>query len=185
MSEGIPGCLGCATPFTSGQIWLSHMLQGHQAIVQFMNTKYGWHACETLHFVGLSLLIGTIGMFDLRVMGIGKRIPIAPLHRLAPWGIAGFILNLVTGLMFLMTFPNTYVYQWPFIFKVTFIGIAALNALIFNLIVMRKVEALGPGDDAPIVAKIMCAASLCLWIGVMFAGRYLAFYKPLFTAKAP
>ena len=185
MSEGIPGCYGCATPYTDVQIWISHYLHGHPAIVQFMSTKYGWHACEALHFLGLTLLVGTIGMFDLRVLGIGKRIPIAPLHRLAPWGVAGFVLNTLTGFMFLMTYPNQYVYQWVFIFKMLFIGIAAVNALIFNLVIMRKVEALGPGDDAPIVAKLMCATSLSLWIGVIFAGRFLAFFKPFFALAAP
>ena len=181
----IPGCLNCATPFTSVQIWISHHLHGHPSIVKFMSTKYGWHACETLHFFGLSLLVGTIGMFDMRVLGMAKRIPIAPLHRLAPWGVAGYFLNVITGFMFLMTFPNQYLYQWPFWFKIGFMMVAGTNALIFNLIIMRKVAVLGPGDDAPVVAKIMCAASLCLWIGVIFAGRFLAFYKPVFTLAPP
>ena len=150
-----------------------------------MSSKYGWHACETLHFFGLSLLVGTIGVFDMRVLGLGKRIPIAPLHRLAPWAVGGYLLNVCTGLMFLMTFPNQYLYQWPFWFKIGFMMLAALNALIFNLVVMKRVEVLGPGDDAPISAKFMCAASLCLWIGVIFMGRFLAFYKPVFTLAAP
>lgn len=185
MSLAIPGCYGCATPFLNLQLWISHHLHGHPAVVHFMSSKYGWHACETLHFFGLSLLVGTIGMFDLRVLGLAKRIPIAALHDLTPWGIAGFVLNILTGFMFLMTFPNQYIYQWPFILKMMFIGIAAVNALIFNLVAMRRVQPLGPGDDAPIAAKLMCATSLGIWIGVIFLGRFLAFFKPLFTLAPP
>ncbi len=181
----IPGCYGCATPFTSVQIWLSHHLHNHPTIVAIMKSKYGWHACETLHFFGLSLLVGTIGVFDMRVLGIAKRIPIPSLQRLQIYGIAGFALNVITGFMFLIAFPNQYLYQWPFWIKLSAILLAGLNALFFDLIVMRKIEALKPGDNAPAMARFMCAASLVLWITVIFAGRFLAFYKPLFTLPAP
>jgi hypothetical protein len=183
--SGIPGCDSCATPFTGFQIWLSHLLRGHGFVVSVMRSKYAWHACETLHFFGLSLLVGTIGIFDMRVLGIGKRIPIASLQQLKPWGIGGFLLNVSTGLMFLMAFPNQYLYQWPFWFKMAFLMLAGINAFAFDQIMMRRIETLGPGDDAPAMAKFMCAASLCLWIGVIFAGRFLAFYKPVFNLPPP
>jgi hypothetical protein len=150
-----------------------------------MTSVWGWCTCETLHFIGLSLLVGTIGMFDLRVLGVARRIPVAALHRLAPWGVAGYALNVATGLMFLMTYPNQYLYQWPFILKVAFMLMAGLNALVFNLVLMPRIEGLGPGEDAPAAAKIMCAASLCLWVGVIFAGRFLAFYRPVFSMPPP
>ena len=39
----------------------------------------------------------------------------------------------------------------------------------------RKVEAMGPGDDAPVGAKVVAAASLILWAGVMYMGRMLPY----------
>lgn len=39
-----------------------------------------------LHFVGLTLLLGTIGFLDMRVLGFAKQLPISPLHKLTPWG---------------------------------------------------------------------------------------------------
>ena len=39
---------------------------------------------EALHFIGLALLIGGIAALDLRVLGVAKRLPIAPLHKLLP-----------------------------------------------------------------------------------------------------
>ena len=44
-------------------------------IYAFMHSVWGWPAVESLHFIGLSLLIGTVGMFDLRMMGLEKGIP--------------------------------------------------------------------------------------------------------------
>jgi len=36
-----------------------------------------------VHFIGLVLVIGTIGMLNLRVFG--KQVPISALNRLVPW----------------------------------------------------------------------------------------------------
>ena len=185
MSADVPGCFGCAAPFPGLQLWLSHVLRGHAFVVGVMTSRFGWPVCETLHFLGLSLLVGTIGVFDLRVLGMAKRVPVAALHRLVPWGIAGFVVNAVTGLMFLMTFPDQYLSQWPFLVKVASIFAAGVNALGFRALVLRKLEGLGPGDAAPRAAKLMCAASLYLWIAVIVAGRLLAFYKPVFTTSPP
>jgi hypothetical protein len=67
----------------------------HHFIAQ--NGMWLWPIFQTLHYFGLSLLLGTVGLFDLRVLGVGKAMPPAALHKLIPLGIAGFVLNLLTG----------------------------------------------------------------------------------------
>ena len=54
-----------------------------------------WPMCETLHFVGLALLVGNVGLLDLRLLGAAKGIPVAPLTRLVRWGVLGFVIWLV------------------------------------------------------------------------------------------
>ncbi len=134
--------------------------------------------CETVHFLGLSLLVGTIGMFDLRLLGMAKRVPIVALHRLVPWGILGYALNVVTGSLFLMTEPREYIYNPAFHFKMLFMALAGFNVLAFYLTTFRTVKVLGSGDDAPRVAKVMASVSLVVWIGVIVCGRFLTFYRP-------
>ena len=68
---------------------LSHLMAG--------GWKWGWRACETLHFIGLSMLLGCIGVVDLRMLGVGKSMPGAPVHKLVPWAVAGFLINAITG----------------------------------------------------------------------------------------
>ena len=92
---------------------------------------------ESVHFLGLSLLIGAIGLFDLRLLGLAKRIPIAALHRLIPWGLTGYGINIVSGAMFLMTEPDQYIYNPAFHFKLLFMGVAGFNALAFYLLAYR------------------------------------------------
>ena len=73
-----------------------------------------WPTMETLHYIGLSLLLGTVGLFDLRVLGMAKAIPPVALHRLIPFGIAGYAVNLLTGIAFFSAFPEQYFYNPSF-----------------------------------------------------------------------
>jgi hypothetical protein len=135
-----------------------------------------WPTCETLHFMGLALLIGNVGVLDLRLLGALKRLPVAPLNRLIRWGVLGFVVNLLTGLVFFVGAPSQYVANIAFAFKLIFMALAAVNLAVFNLSgIARAVDALGPGDDAPASAKIIAGTSLFLWVGVMFWGRMLPF----------
>lgn len=135
-----------------------------------------WPTCETLHFIGLALVIGMIGLLDLRLLGVAKGLPFAPIGRLVPWGILGFAINLVTGSLFFAGDPFQYTHNYAFGLKMLFILLAGSNVLAFYLTgVSRKTEALGPGDDAPLSAKVIAGTSLFLWFGVMFWGRMLPF----------
>jgi hypothetical protein len=134
-----------------------------------------WPACETLHFMGMALLVGVVGAVDLRMLGVMKRVSFAPLHRLLPWGIAGFVINLITGFLFFAGDPYQYKDNIAFLFKVLFIVLAGINVLIFYLVPFRQVEGMGPGDDAPVSAKVIAAVSIFLWFGVVYWGRMLPF----------
>ena len=160
------------------QAWLVDTLGSVTLVHEFMRSKYGWPACESIHFLGLSMLIGAIGTFDLRLLGMAKRIPLGALHRVVPWGVLGYGINIITGSMFLTTEPNQYIYNPAFHFKILFMGIAGLNVLLFYSAMFRKIRYLGPGDQAPMLARIIGGVSLCMWVGVIICGRMLTFYRP-------
>ena len=160
------------------QVWLVRFLaQAAPPIAEFMRSKWGWPFAESVHFLGLSMLVGCVGAFDLRLLGVGKRIPIAALHRLIPLGLLGFAINVSTGSMFLLTEPDQYIYNPSFQFKVLFIGIAGLNALLFYVTSWGRVNADGT-INAPRAGKIAAVISLSMWISVIVCGRLLTFYRP-------
>ena len=163
---------------TAFQIWLVATLAKAVPIRDLMHTRWGWPIAESLHFVGLTLLVGTIGLFDLRLLGMARTIPIAAMHRFIRWGLVGFALNATTGSLFLMAEPDQYVYNPSFQFKLLFIALAGLNALAFYATSFRRVTSRGAAPDAPLTAKFIAAVSLSLWIGVIIAGRLLTFYRP-------
>jgi hypothetical protein len=133
---------------------------------------------ESAHFIGLTLLFGSIAVWDLRLLGMAKRVPIAAFHRLVPFAVLGFAINLASGLMFLMTEPNQYIYNPAFHFKMLFIGLAGLNVLVFYLTVFRRASALDAGAAALHVGRLSGGLSLALWTGVIICGRLITFYRP-------
>jgi hypothetical protein len=137
-------------------------------------SKWWWAFMMDLHFVGLVLLIGTVGILDLRMLGFAKQIPIAALHRLVPWAMAGFGINLVTGVLAFTGMEQYYTYDAAFWLKMLAIMLLGLNVAAFYLTdAFESVERLGPGDDAPPLAKFIAATSLFLWFAVITLGRYI------------
>jgi uncharacterized membrane protein len=163
------------------QLWIYHTLRAMRWATPFMTSKWGWPFCETVHFLGLSLLIGTIGMFDLRLLGMGRGVPIRALHKLVPWGVTGYLLALITGIMFLATEPDQYIFNPAFQWKILFMALAGLNMATFYLAVFRRVR----DGDADLPAKLIAALSLFLWIGVIVFGRMLTFYRPADCGSDP
>jgi hypothetical protein len=145
------------------------------------NTPWAWPVCESIHFIGLSMLIGTVGFFDLRLLGFARRVPIAALHRLIPIGVAGFAINIATGVCFLAAMPDQYFINAAFQVKVAFLAIAGMNVAVFYLTTFKRLANVGAGEQAPLFARVIGGVSLCSWIGVMTAGRLLTFFRPPFA----
>jgi uncharacterized membrane protein len=134
---------------------------------------YGWPSLETLHFIGLSLLIGVILLIDLRMLGVMKDVAFPALHRLLPWAILGFGTNLVTGVLFFVASPEQYVGNIAFVWKMILVMLAGANALYFTL--FEEAWVLKPGDDAPFTAKAVAVSAIALWLGVLYCGSMLPF----------
>ena len=106
-------------------------------------------------------------------------VSMAAFHRLIPIGVGGFLMNVTTGFCFLCGTPDQYFLNRAFQFKMTFLLIAGLNMAMFYLTMFRTVRAMGPGDLAPVPARIIGGISLAAWIGVMTCGRLLTFFRPV------
>jgi hypothetical protein len=128
----------------------------------------------------MALFVGGVVAVNLRILGVARAIPIAPMRKLAAWGTLGFAITAITGLGFYAGFPNQYL-SWAFFFKMAFIVLAGANmALFYRTGLHHRVDQVGPGQDVPFGAKICAAASLCLWCGVIFMGRMLPVFSDTF-----
>jgi hypothetical protein len=148
------------------------------AIQQFVidSSMWVWPILEDVHFFGLILLLGTVGVLNLRLLGFLKQLPVGPLHRFLPWGIVGFALNVVTGFFFYIGMPGFYNLNFVFQLKIFALLLAGGEVLLFSCTSMfRSVEHLRAGEDAPMFAKVVAATTLLLWIAVIILGRYIPF----------
>lgn len=151
--------------------WASHLINDY---------RWSWPIAETIHFIGLVLLTGTVGAFDLRLLGVFRGVRPAELHRLLRFGLAGFVLLVATGLLFISGAPDQYFYNSAFHLKVVALAAMGLNAGLFYRLEFRGIQALGPHDDAPRAAKTMAGLSLALLVAVMLFGRMLTFFRPVY-----
>jgi Family of unknown function (DUF6644) len=145
-----------------------------------LNYGWVWPISESVHFCGLTLMTGTVGLFDLRLLGVGRGISPRSLHRLLRFGVAGFALSVMTGTLFIAGTPEQYFYNAAFKVKVTCLFLIGCNVILFYSLEFERVVQLGPDDDAPLAAKWMAGASLVLLTCVMCAGRMLTFFRPPF-----
>ena len=157
-----------------------HWLRATPASEWINSSRWIWPLCESLHFMGLSLLVGITGFFDLRLMGFFKRVSIAAARDLMPYALVGFAINIVTGLVFLTGLPEQYARNPVWWYKVGFLMLAGLNALVYETSLSARVLALDPEGDTPRAVKVIGLVSLISWFAVLYCGRMLAFLGDAF-----
>ena len=132
-------------------------------------------AAEIVHFFGLCLLMGAILIVDLRLLGFAKRIALPSVMQLIPIAIVGIVINILSGIVFLCTYPENY---WPntaFWLKVFAFLIACANALWFKWMEAPKLASVSPYDDVDVRTKAVAILSLVSWTAVIIIGRFLPF----------
>jgi hypothetical protein len=129
---------------------------------------WAYPALEAVHIVGIALLFGGLMVFELRVLGLGRGLPMPQLARitLIP-ALAGFLLCAATGLTMFATQPGELLSNTAFRIKLLLIGLAGANALWFHL---RGGLA---ADGAR--GRAQCLLSLGFWLAVIICGRWIAY----------
>lgn len=150
-------------------------LEGTALSKALFDISWLWPLCESLHFLGLAVLVGGAGLLDLRLLGFFRGIAIADVKAFMPFAIAGFVVNGITGVLFLIMQPHLYLASSIWWFKVAFLMLAGLNALLFETRLSAKALALEPGADTPLMMKTIGGLSLASWFAVLYCGRMLPY----------
>ena len=146
-----------------------------------------WPVCETLHFVGMCTLLGTVGVVDLRILGVAKGIPIKLLEKFIPLGVIAFFVNMITGFIFIagnpVGGPMEYLTNLSLQLKMLIVLIAGINLLIFYVRgINRSLETVPAEGDAPRSAKVVAVVSITAWIMVIIMGRFIMYNDTLLYA---
>jgi uncharacterized membrane protein len=138
-----------------------------------LDNPWVWPAAEIFHFIGLCMIFGTVLVINLRVFGIISHVSFDSVYRLLPWGIAGFIINFISGMLFFITVPDQYTQNAGFARKMVIMVIAAVTMIYPT--VFGRASGLKPEQSAPVPTKVIAAASIAMWVAVIFFGRYLPY----------
>lgn len=132
-------------------------------------------AAEVGHLIGLGVLVGTAVAFDLRLLGLARRLPVDDLAAfLLPCARVGFVLAAVTGMLLFAANATTLITA-VFATKVAAIVLAAANASLFHRATLPGVAEWNTHASPPVPARLAAVVSLLCWATAIVCGRLLAY----------
>jgi hypothetical protein len=145
--------------------------------VALHESQYAYVAVESIHVFTLCIFVGLSAMLDLRLLGLAMgQVPVSRVvSRLLPWTVFGFVVMVITGALLFYAIPVRSYHSLFFRIKVVLLILAGINAWVFHAGVWLQVEGWDLARTPPSRARAAGAASLALWIGVIFAGRLIAY----------
>ena len=140
-------------------------------------SAWGYPIIETLHILGFVVLVGAAFMFDLRLLGISRSLPVTRMARhLLPWSRAAAFVVVPSGLLLFMVSATEVAPSPVFRLKLVLIVAAATNAAVFHLATFSSVGTWDRDAPTPPAARLAAILSLLLWTGVITCGRMIAYF---------
>jgi VanZ family protein len=125
----------------------------------------------TLHTAGMGILVGVNWTLDLRMLGAGASVPLAPLEKLFRPMWIGFWINLLTGVMLFAADASTKGSTRLFVVKLVLVAVAVAAAMQMR----RSVYPPGRAPEVGTTAKALALTSIALWLAAITAGRMMAY----------
>jgi hypothetical protein len=140
-------------------------------------SRYMYLVVESVHVLTLTGFVGLSAMLDLRLMGLTMRdVPVSQItRRIVPWMAVGFVVMAASGSLLFYAIPVRSYHSVWFRLKMAMMLFAGLNAWIFHEKEHRRVAEWDLDPVPPRAARIAGAASLILWILIIFSGRFIAY----------
>ena len=136
---------------------------------------WGYPLLETIHSIGMAMMIGSLGLINLRVLGYKPELPLLDVRQLLPLAWIGFTMNAISGALL---FTSDAVYFWDkytFRIKMILIILGGINAALLGQRVFREAAAAGPVPPPALSTKWIAFSSLIFWFGAVIAGRLIAY----------
>jgi hypothetical protein len=146
--------------------------------IQFSPTAFPW--IESTHVLALSIVVGAILIVDLRLIGIGahRRGARRLIVELLPFTWVAFVVAVVSGGLMFISNASMYWDSSVFLAKMVAIALAGLNMAVFHLTAHRRIADWDEVIPPPAAARLAGVVSLCLWVVIVFLGRWIGFSAP-------
>ena len=136
------------------------------------SSAYIWPILESIHFVSLCVLIGSLLIIDLRLIGFYRERCASIVQFLIGLSLMAFTVNFATGLLFFAGNTPKYINNPAFELKLILIMVAGMNALFYKV----RLSTLVDTEEVSWSSISVGYLSLLLWAGVIICGRMITFY---------
>lgn len=155
---------------------LAEQIENSGIGIAIAESRFAYPVIEGIHLIGLAVSVGLIFLTDLRLMGlILKRVPVERvLHHLRPYVLGGFAAIFVSGVLLFWSSAARMLESPAFVFKLLFILLAGINAVVFELIILPRRAVVGIGA-LPRSFQFAGLASLTFWTATIVCGRLIPY----------
>lgn len=153
-----------------------HWLENSEAALFFRQSIWLYPAVEIIHIIGFAVLVGAAFLFDLRLLGMARKLPVKEsIKHFILWARIGFLVVLPSGLILFMVNAVSLAFNPAFRFKLILIFLAGLNAFVFHTFTVNTVSKWNINKMPPVKARIAGLLSILLWFSVIACGRLIAY----------
>jgi hypothetical protein len=154
--------------------WLENTAVGTSA----RQSIWEFPVLETVHLLGIILLVGSSSILDMRLMGLAfKEVRVSKLaHRTLPWAWTGIVIELLTGFLLFASEATKMFHNLAFQLKMMFILLAGMNVFVFHNLAYRSVGTWEEDVITPVSARLAGSLSLLLWIAIISAGVWIPYF---------
>lgn len=160
---------------SGGAAWLV-WLETTRVAVAMREWLWLYPAVEIVHILGFVLLVGAALLFDLRLLGLARHLPVSGMAgHLLRWARRSLLLVVPSGLLMFAAHATEMADNPAFQLKLLFLATAGLNAGLFHRVPFRSVGDWDTEVRSPILARGAAVVSLVSWTGAIACGRLLAY----------
>ncbi len=142
-------------------------------------TDWAVPTVQTVHILAIAVVAGSALMIDLRLVGVlGTDQPVKRVtSRFMPFLWWALLALLVTGAIMIIGEPSRSLKNPAFQLKMALLITAITVTGIFQLLLRRDTGFGDSVDGLRRLAATLAIFSMLLWSGIIFAGRWIAYYS--------
>jgi hypothetical protein len=159
---------------------LFEAIQNLQLFTEIRESALAYPIILSTHLSSIALFGGAILITDLRLLGLAMRGQLASdvIAQLRNWKRIGFVMMVSTGILLAGAKAASYYANPYFQLKLSLLCLVGMHALVFRRRVYGGTAQLDAAAPMPRIAKLAACLSLALWLGILSAGRLIAYYEP-------
>ena len=154
-----------------------HWLQNTPWATGIRQSDFLFPLIEGSHILALSMSVGLIVMFDLRLLRWAFRTEAVSkiMRQVMPWALPGFAIMFVSGLLLFFAQAEKVYTNNYFRVKMLLLVLLGINALVYQVKFYPAMAEWDMSETIPAGARTTAVLSLAFWMVVIACGRLMAY----------